>query len=603
MTTVENLTNPSFQSFVIKRTTLFNIPLLAILFLYLQSTLMLSLKFSLYLLLIECGISLVFLTLIFPVINMFITNKLSGKIDYYLTCGLGEKDRNTLIQKLFEFPMRISLETFFSYFLITLILIAIFKYGFNIDKVFLFPCAINGALASYIAAVFMYSRMEKECSALRIKVTSEGFDSFKNWKKNYSRSLIFTFITNIIVPLALFAVSFLCIVYLSKVFVIIHSNGEIATFTLLHREKAGDFHREILMPKENLFRLLFTGGLNTVAFGFFLYIYFSQLIISNNEMKSSLLKINFQNVQNAELFQVDLNNEISYTMYLLNKTIIKFRQIMKKSTNISMDINQATSDLKTIAQITTKAISDQASAVEEISSTMSNTDFVSTKIGQRLDEVINVAAKTLEDVDKSLYKLNQNLLKMKEITDANKSTIFSIENLSEKIENISEIVNLIDSVAEQTKIIAFNAELEVNNINEDSLNFKNVANETRILADDAMSLTKHIKEEIYEIQKSSSDLIITSQSCMEKINQGNRLTDDLRDRFNLIKNSATITVEDSKAIKNAIQSQITDFRAIVDSMKEIGKTLRTFTTSTDNIFLTIDTLNKSSRHIIEMKDV
>ena len=71
-------------------------------------------------------------------------------------------------------------------------------------------------------------------------------------------------------------------------------------------------------------------------------------------------------------------------------------------------------------------------------------------------------------------------------------TISGIKMLGEKIESIWDIVNIINGIADQTKIIAFNAELEASAAGEAGKNFQIVATEIRRLADSTVSSTNEI---------------------------------------------------------------------------------------------------------------
>ena len=148
----------------------------------------------------------------------------------------------------------------------------------------------------------------------------------------------------------------------------------------------------------------------------------------------------------------------------------------------------------------------------------------------------------MKDIEHDSSSIKQNLEKMQEIILANQSSIMGIQSLSNKIKSIWDIVNLIDGVADQTKIIAFNAELEAENIQESKQKFKNVAQDIRTLADNVMILTKEIKNQIQQIQNASSQLIDTGVDCTTKINQGNSLTQELEEKFKTITNSASQTL-------------------------------------------------------------
>ena len=63
-------------------------------------------------------------------------------------------------------------------------------------------------------------------------------------------------------------------------------------------------------------------------------------------------------------------------------------------------------------------------------------------------------------VTDGLEVVRDSLKRMDEIKNANAETLAGIKELGDKIVSIWEIVNMINGIADQTKIIAFNAELK-----------------------------------------------------------------------------------------------------------------------------------------------
>ena len=188
--------------------------------------------------------------------------------------------------------------------------------------------------------------------------------------------------------------------------------------------------------------------------------YFNKIIKSNDQITETMITIVSKGAMTTALLPSDLANELSYNAYLINQTILLFRDIFGKAGKIASSVMQSTQDLVLTSRETESISIEQSSSVKEIVATMEDADKLSRNIATRIAEVALVANKTTEDVQNGFTTLATNLQKMNEITEANIETIKGIKALSEKIESIWDIVNIINSIADQTKIIAFNAELE-----------------------------------------------------------------------------------------------------------------------------------------------
>ncbi|MBP3773407.1 MAG: hypothetical protein J6I53_12110 [Treponema sp.] len=226
---------------------------------------------------------------------------------------------------------------------------------------------------------------------------------------------------------------------------------------------------------------------------------------------------------------------------------------------------------------------DQSASVKEIVATMEDNTALSENISQKINGVTQVASKTNEDVAEGVAYLEENVNRLKEIASANQDTIDGIKSLGDRIENIWDIVTLINSVADQAKIIAFNAELEASSAGEAGRNFHIVATEIRRLADGIIDGTKEIKSKITEIQQSSDSLILLSESGTEKIQKGVQTASALSERFTSIKNASEITAESSQEITTIIQQQAIASEQILITLKQIANGTESFSAATENI--------------------
>ena len=233
---------------------------------------------------------------------------------------------------------------------------------------------------------------------------------------------------------------------------------------------------------------------------------------------------------------------------------------------------------------------DQSAAVKEIVATMTDNNALSENISKKITDVSSVAQKTSSDVSDGVSYLAENVQKLHEIADANTQTIEGIKALGGKIENIWDIVTLINSVADQAKIIAFNAELEASSAGEAGKNFHIVATEIRRLADGIIDGTKEIKERITEIQQSSDRLVLASESGTEKINEGVAGAASLSERFESIKNASEVTATSASDITTIIQQQSTASEQILITLKQIAAGVENFTAATENISTTSQNL-------------
>lgn len=274
------------------------------------------------------------------------------------------------------------------------------------------------------------------------------------------------------------------------------------------------------------------------------------------------------------------HDEIGVMAEHFNKLIDTVEEMLRKIKATSAELFDSVQSLSVSSQEITATSNEQAAAVKEIVTTMEDSDKLSKSIANRIGEVTRISNQTREVVQTGFETVQGSLEKMDEIKNSNSETIEGIKSLGEKIDSIWEIVNIINGIADQTKIIAFNAELEASAAGEAGKNFQIVATEIRRLADSTMTSTNEIKSKINEIQHSSDNLIIASEEGTEHIREGGELSGELRRIFEDVLSSAEISAESAGQIATSINQQVSAFEQILQTLKQISKGIDNFVVST-----------------------
>ncbi len=283
---------------------------------------------------------------------------------------------------------------------------------------------------------------------------------------------------------------------------------------------------------------------------------------------------------------------IAYTTWYMGKVRAKERKVSER-------LVAETQNLAVSSKETAATAQDQSAAVKEIVATMEDNTALSEDISQKIKDVSGVANKTSGDVAEGVSFLEANVRQLHEIAETNQNTIDGIKALGDKINNIWDIVTLINSVADQAKIIAFNAELEASSAGEAGKNFHIVATEIRRLADGIIDGTKEIKEKINEIQQSSDNLVLASESGTDKIKSGVEGAKNLEARFASIRNASEVTATSAGDITTIIQQQAMASEQILVTLRQIASGVENFTGATEHISKASQTLKEIASELSE----
>lgn len=258
------------------------------------------------------------------------------------------------------------------------------------------------------------------------------------------------------------------------------------------------------------------------------------------------------------------------------KLAIATRDMRLKLHDLLAEVHENAAKVHAAATEITNAVEGQAStsaemssSVAEITSTMEELSASSTQIADHSKSVVDIANQTLEGSRKGTEAMQLVLGRMNEIRTENQRSLQEIVELGAKSKQISKVMEIINTVADQTKLIAFNAALEASSAGEAGKRFSVVAGEIRRLADSVTDSTNEIEAKINEIQDSISRLVITSEKGAGGITSGAAASATTADRLNEIVNAASHTTSAAQQISLSTQQQKTASNQVVVALREI----------------------------------
>lgn len=295
--------------------------------------------------------------------------------------------------------------------------------------------------------------------------------------------------------------------------------------------------------------------------------------------------------------EIHRDDEIGEIALQLDMIITNFSVLLQDIKQTSSFLYTSVQDLSSLSSEIATTSNQQAASVREIVTTMEDVDRLSKDIHQKIEDINRISIDTKDIVQDGFNVINESLEKMIEIRESNSGTIMGMRELAEKIDNIWEIVNIINGIADQTKIIAFNAELEAAAAGDAGKNFQIVATEIRRLADNTVSSTSEIKQKITEIQHSSDRLIISSEEGTEKINAGLNLSENIKNRFDDIQGSSQVSVRSANQITEAVGQQVNSFEQVLLTLKQISAGIDSFVESVNTMSSSSEHLNTQAEHL------
>lgn len=295
-------------------------------------------------------------------------------------------------------------------------------------------------------------------------------------------------------------------------------------------------------------------------------------IKSNDEIGSTSLSFNnyIDKLSDMIRFLRDTSSLVSNNAKTLNQKSTESLEDMKKinthmnevrsdSENISVALDGVTANIGNLAQVSQNSSDD----IQEICALSDEINAITINSGK-------IALNTKTEMNK--------------INEIASNTMSLHAQLGEKTEEIKNIIYTMQSIADQTNILALNASIEAARAGEHGKGFAVVAEEIRKLADNNSESSKLIVNIITNINSMIEETVKSSSEVDLSVKQGSKMVDEVYNELEKI-------IEGTKGINSKIQNIASTLEEQAASIEEFSATVSTVNESNSDISQSIKNIS------------
>lgn len=205
------------------------------------------------------------------------------------------------------------------------------------------------------------------------------------------------------------------------------------------------------------------------------------------------------------------------------------------------------------------------------------------EVAERTREMEQVAQNNLHTAREGGTAVDKTIEGMEQVKEAVFTTANRIRELGGHSQQIGEIIQVIDDIAEQTNLLALNAAIEAARAGEHGKGFAVVADEVRKLAERSSRSTKEIANLIANIQKGTENAIRSMEVGTAQVEKGVELANGAGIALRKIIDNVTENGKQIAAITEAIKSILESSMQVNQAVDNIAAIAEETTASTEQM--------------------
>ena len=346
--------------------------------------------------------------------------------------------------------------------------------------------------------------------------------------------------------------------------------------------------------------VLFVSGI-IVGMGVVFGLYLSRLVLLPlTQVNGIVRKIAEGEGDLTQRLSVDSGDEIGEFAGGFNDFLDKLHDLVSEVRASTERVGSSSAEISAIsAQLATGA-EEQTSQTSEVATSVQEMTASIIENSKNANQTANLAEQAGAKAREGSGVMQATRDGMEEIVVSVTKTGEIIESLSSRADQIGEIIQVIDEIADQTNLLALNAAIEAARAGEQGRGFAVVADEVRKLAERTTKATGEIAETIKAIQEDTKGASSSMEEAHEAVGRGKDATVKTEEVLGAIVDSVTQAMEMIRQIAVASEQMSSGAEEISHNVEAISTVTKESASGAEQMAGAAEELNQQAETLRDL---
>ena len=265
---------------------------------------------------------------------------------------------------------------------------------------------------------------------------------------------------------------------------------------------------------------------------------------------------------------------------------------------IAGEVALGSGKVRSQSELMSKTAEDDRKSVGLMIESLADATQATNRVAALAEQSNRHAEQATQSTETALQTVNGTVKGMESIRETIAETEKRIKRLGERSQEITGIVNLINTISERTHVLALNASMQAAVAGEAGRGFAVVAEEVQRLAESSRNASQQIGTLVNNIQLETNETIATVSRTIGQVVQGSELAQKAGEQMRQTQQITGELVAQVKRIAESSEQQKALSAGLLESVQRIGQSTERTAQQIDVQNLQTDTLLESARRLV-----